>query len=121
MDKIISILSNPIVWGILIFVCGIIIRSKLVSYLKIIYLLTEAIEIVDKEIKDILPPETEKKLIKIKAWICARVEKSEGKVLNDVLTDQGFSAGKKTICKSNFTVARRKESKKADGQGQGNN
>ena len=90
MESLIKLLSNPIIWGVVLFIAGVILKKKLNSYLKIISLLIDAIEVVDKEIKDVIPSELEKKLIKIKQWILIRIEKAEGKIVDNILLDKGY-------------------------------
>ena len=87
---ILSILSNPFVWGFILFVLGFIIKAKLNSYLKLVNLLIDAIEIVDSEIKDILPPTTMEKLTKIKVMISNKVSGGEAKILDDALANKGY-------------------------------
>ncbi len=89
MDKIISSLSNPFIWLGVLAVGSLIVRRKLNAYLKLISLLIEAIEVVDKEIKDILPDEEIAKLTKIKEWIAQRVGKQEA-LLDKQLGNKGY-------------------------------
>jgi hypothetical protein len=90
MDKIFSVLGNPFLWGIIIFLLGFLLRKKLNAYLKLLNLLIEAIEIIDMDIKDIVNDETRAKLIKIKAWISMRVGKREKKILDNALGNKGY-------------------------------
>lgn len=90
MDNIINVLSNPFVWFAFIFILGVIVRKKRKSYLKLLGLLVDAIEVVDNEIKDIIPPAMEAKLIKIKSWINARLDKKEKKEIDTILKNKGY-------------------------------
>ena len=55
MDAL-SVLQNPVIWAVLLaIVTAIWSKGKIDSYLKILYLAIDAIELVDKEIKDIVP------------------------------------------------------------------
>ncbi len=87
--QIINTVSNPFVWMGILAVGALVVRRKLNSYLKLISLLIDAIEIVDKEIKDILPNEEMAKLTKIKGWIAQRVGK-DAPVLNKQLMNKGY-------------------------------
>lgn len=90
MDKLFSVLGNPFLWGIILFVLGLALRQKLNTYLKLLNLLIEAIEIIDTDIKDVVSDETRANLIKIKSWISMRVGKDEKKVLDKALDNKGF-------------------------------
>lgn len=90
MEKLINYLSNPVIWFILMSLLWFILKKKRETYLKLLYLLIEAIEVIDKEIKDIVPPNLEAKLIKIKSWINARLDKKEKEQLDAILKDKGF-------------------------------
>ena len=95
MDSIIGVLSNPIVWAVVVFVAGIFLKKKRTTYLKLAFLLIEAIEVIDEDIADIVSDKKEAKLCKIKKWIKNRVRKDEGKVLNDILASKGLLKGTK--------------------------
>jgi len=90
MDKFFSALSNPFLWGIILFALGFLLKRRLNAYLKLLNLLIEAVEIIDTDIKDIVNDETRTKLIKIKAWISTRVGKAEKKILDNALGNKGF-------------------------------
>lgn len=90
MEGIIKFLSNPIIWGIVIFIAGVVVKKKLNAYLKIISLLIDAVEVIDKEIKDIVPAHLEAKLLKIKKWINARLVKGQAKIVDSILLGKGF-------------------------------
>jgi len=90
MDKIFDVLGNPFLWGIILFILGFLMKQKLNTYLKLLNLLIEAIEIIDTDIKDIVKDDTRAKLIKIKAWISMRIGKSEKKVLDSALGNKGY-------------------------------
>lgn len=90
MDKIFSVLGNPFLWGIIIFIVGLILKGKLNTYLKLLNLLIEAVEIIDSDIKDIVDDKTRQKLLKIKGWISMRIGKSEKKVLDKALQNKGY-------------------------------
>lgn len=94
MEKIIELVSNPWIWGVLLFVAGIFLKKQRDSYLKLVGLLISAIELIDDEIKDILSDDMRQKLTRIKAWIAKRVSKQEAKVLDNILADKGL-LGKK--------------------------
>ncbi|MDD5614459.1 MAG: hypothetical protein PHQ54_05260 [Candidatus Omnitrophica bacterium] len=90
MDKIIDLLSNPLTWGALMLVAGFMFKAKRTAYLKLLYLLIQAIEVIDQDIKDIVKGDKEAKLCKIKTWIAKRVGKAEGEVLDDILQNKGL-------------------------------
>lgn len=90
MEKIINYLSNPLVWFAFMGLLWFIFKKKRESYLKLLYLLIEAVEIIDKEIKDVIPANMENKLIKIKSWINARLDRKEKEQLDAILKDKGF-------------------------------
>lgn len=58
-----------------VFVSGLIFKKKRDAWLKVICLLIEAVEIIDKEIKDFLPDDMANKLIKIKKYIKKKIGK----------------------------------------------
>ena len=90
MEKIIQYLSNPIIWFAFMGLLWFIFKKKRESYLKLLYLLIEAIEVIDKEIKDIIPLPLEQKLIKIKFWINARLDKKQKEQLDTILLAKGL-------------------------------
>jgi hypothetical protein len=90
MDKIFDVLGNPFLWGVIIFVLGFLLKKKLNTYLKLLNLLIEAIEIIDTEIKDIVDDKTRESLLRIKEWIDRRVGKKERKVLDNALKNKGI-------------------------------
>jgi len=90
MDKVIGILSNPFIWGGFVFVIGIFLKKKRDAYLKLLYLLILAIEVIDQDIKDIVSGTKEAQLCKIKKWIANRIQKKEGKILDSILADKGL-------------------------------
>jgi len=90
MEKIINILSNLFLWGIIILVLGWILKQKLNTYLRLIDLLIQAIEIIDDEIKDVIPDDIRQKLIKIKIWINDRLDKKDKEVLDTRLMNKGY-------------------------------
>lgn len=90
MDKLFSALGNPFLWGVVLFILGFLLKKKLNTYLKLLNLLIEAIEIIDTDIKDVVDDATRQKLVKIKIWIDARVKKDEKKVLDNALQNRGF-------------------------------
>lgn len=90
MDKIIGILSNPLLWGIILFVAGVILKKKRAAYLKLLYLLILAVEVIDQDLKDIVSGKKEAQLCKIKKWVANRIGVKEGKVLDSLLKDKGL-------------------------------
>jgi len=90
MEEMFNFLTSPFVLLIISIVGTFIARKKFKSYLKLVGLLVEAIEIIDKEIKDILGPEHEKKLTSIKKWIDRKVGKEEKKRLDKILVKKNF-------------------------------
>jgi hypothetical protein len=90
MDKLFDILGNPFLWGIIIFILGFILRQKLNTYLKLLNLLIQAIEIIDTDIKDVVDDKTREKLLKIKSWINQRLGKDEKNVLDKALGNKGY-------------------------------
>lgn len=90
MNRIIEVLSNPFIWGPAIFIAGIFLKKKRDVYLKLLFLLVEAIEIIDDEVRDIVPDALRGKLTKIKERIARKTSKSEGKVLDGVLKKKGY-------------------------------
>jgi hypothetical protein len=90
MDKIFDVLGNPFLWGIILFILGFLMKQKLNTYLKLLNLLIEAIEIIDNEIKDIVDDKTRESLLRIKEWIDRKVGKKERKVLDNALKNKGL-------------------------------
>jgi len=91
MENLIKWLSNPIVWMVATFLLGVLVgRKNQTAYLAIISKLIDIIEIIDKDIKDIVPKELEPKLTKIKLWIANRLQKKEGKIVDNILQNKGY-------------------------------
>jgi len=90
MDKILGILSNPLLWGVVLFIVGFFVKQKLNSYLKLVSLLVDAIEIIDTDIKDIVPDNIREKLTKIKKYIADRVGCKESVKLDTVLAQKNL-------------------------------
>lgn len=90
MEKVINILSNPFIWGIVIFIAGFAVKKKLSTYLRLLRLLIDAVEIIDRDIKDIVSDEVQAKLIKIKQWIDSRLSKQEKKIIDAELKTKGY-------------------------------
>jgi len=91
MENLIKWLSNPIVLMVATFLLGVLVgRKNQTAYLAIISKLIDIIEIIDKDIKDIVPKELEPKLTKIKLWIANRLQKKEGKIVDNILQNKGY-------------------------------
>jgi len=91
MENLIKWLSNPIVWMVATFLLGVLVgRKNQTAYLAIISKLIDIIEIIDKDIKDIVPKELEPKLTKIKLWIANRLQKKESKIVDNILQNKGY-------------------------------
>lgn len=88
MDKVLGILSNPLLWGIILFVVGFFVKQKLNSYLKLVSLLIDAIEVIDTDIKDIVPDVYREKLTKVKKYIADRVGVKETVKLDNILAQK---------------------------------
>ena len=97
MDGIIKLLSNPIIWFAFMGLLWLIFKKKRETYLKLLYLLIEAVEVIDREIKDIVPATLEVKLIKIKSWINARLDKKQKGELDAILKDKGLLEKSKVV------------------------
>jgi hypothetical protein len=90
MDKFIAVVSNPIVWWAITLVAGLIVKVKLTSYLKLLSLLIDAIEIFDDEIQDICSDNARQTLVGIKQRIAVKVKGAEKKTLNNILDNKGY-------------------------------
>ena len=91
MENLIKWLSNPIVLMVATFLLGVLVgRKNQTAYLAIISKLIDIIEIIDKDIKDIVPKELEPKLTKIKLWIANRLQKKESKIVDNILQNKGY-------------------------------
>lgn len=91
METLLNTMSNPVIWGVVLTICGVILKAKLTTYLRLISILIDAIEIIDDDIKDIVSNEQRQRLVKIKAYIASRVGKDRG-VLDKMLDNQGYLA-----------------------------
>lgn len=95
MEQVLSILTNPFVMGLGGFLAGFFLKqTKAKAFLKLIGLLITAIEIIDKDIKDVVSDEQQAKLTKIKAWIAGQVgvASEERAILDKMLDNKGYLA-----------------------------
>ena len=82
METVIDILSSKLTWFAFTFILGVIVKKKRDTYLKLLHLLIQGVEIIDKDIINIVKGEQEAKLCKIKHWIANKVGRKEAKLLN---------------------------------------
>lgn len=95
MDKVLEILTNPIVMAFAGFLVGFFLKEKKSkAILKLVNILIESIEIIDTEIKDIVSDDCRAKLTKIKAWISCKVGilNEERAILDKMLDNKGYLA-----------------------------
>ena len=83
MERILEWLNNPLVWGS--FVAFIFLVAKNSQLKQLIYFLLAAIEVFDKKIKDVIPPEWEVKLGRIKRLISRILTSRQKKDVDNLL------------------------------------
>ena len=95
MERILIMLDNPLVWFGFGAVVLLVFRGKQLTGL--IYYLLAAIEVYDKKIKDVIPPEWEVKIGRIKRIISRTLTAGQKKKVDNLLCKMKVKGGQEYL------------------------